>query len=291
VIFVIIILSGDNMIDIIIPVYNTPLNDLERCLDSILTQSFDNYKVYIIDDGSNEETKLFLDNYVNDKDNFIVNHIINGGVSNARNTGIEISNSKYIAFVDSDDKVEKDFLKEAFDLIEDNNLDLIIGGYHEIKDDEIIRTRLSLPGLHVYEGESINNFLEKLLSGKTNDNNKEIKDCPVGRIYNRLFKRDSINSLRFNTNVHMSEDTLFMIDYTQVVKRIGIVDKVWYNYYINDYSISNSKDKDKMISRINGFIDEIKVRMNKEEREQIKNAYQARVDKANNFINEIKDIK
>lgn len=290
-IFVIIILSGDNMIDIIIPVYNTPLNDLERCLDSILTQSFDNYKVYIIDDGSNEETKLFLDNYVNDKDNFIVNHIINGGVSNARNTGIEISNSKYIAFVDSDDKVEKDFLKEAFDLIEDNNLDLIIGGYHEIKDDEIIRTRLSLPGLHVYEGESINNFLEKLLSGKTNDNNKEIKDCPVGRIYNRLFKRDSINSLRFNTNVHMSEDTLFMIDYTQVVKRIGIVDKVWYNYYINDYSISNSKDKDKMISRINGFIDEIKVRMNKEEREQIKNAYQARVDKANNFINEIKDIK
>jgi len=291
VIFVIIILSGDHMIDIIIPVYNTPLNDLERCLDSILTQSFDNYKVYIIDDGSNEETKLFLDNYVNDKDNFIVKHIINGGVSNARNTGIEISNSKYIAFVDSDDKVEKNFLKEAFDLIEDNNLDLIIGGYHEIKDDEIIRTRLSLPGLHVYEGESINNFLKKLLSGKTNDNNKEINDCPVGRIYNRLFKRDSINSLRFNTNVHMSEDTLFMIDYTQMVKRIGIVDKVWYNYYINDYSISNSKDKDKMISRINGFIDEIKVRMNKEEREQIKNAYQARVDKANNFINEIKDIK
>ena len=275
------------MIDVIIPVYNTPLDDLKRCLDSVLNQTHNNYKVYIIDDGSNEETRCFLDNYVNDKDNFIIKHIKNSGISNARNLGIEISNSKYIAFVDSDDKVEKNFLSEAYKLIEENNLDLIIGGYNEIKNNEIIRTRLSLPGLHIYEDNNINYFLEKLLSGKTNDNNKEINDCPVGRIYNRLFRRQSIGNLRFNTNIHMSEDTLFMIDYTQISNKIGVVDRIWYNYYINDYSVSNGKDKEKIIKKIDGFLDEIVLRMNKETRKQIKEAYQARINKATEFVNKI----
>ena len=55
------------MIDIIIPVYNTPLKDLERCLNSIYNQPFEEYIAYIIDDGSNEETKIFLDNYIKNK--------------------------------------------------------------------------------------------------------------------------------------------------------------------------------------------------------------------------------
>ena len=139
------------MIDIIIPVYNTPLNDLERCLNSILSQTFNDYKVYIIDDGSNNDTKEYLDNYAKGKNNFIVKHIENGGVSNARNMGIDISNSKYIAFVDADDSVEKAFLEEAYNIIENNNLDIVIGGYNEIKNGIIDRVRLSEPGLHIYE--------------------------------------------------------------------------------------------------------------------------------------------
>ena len=222
------------VIDIIIPVFNTPIDDLERCLNSILIQTYNNYLVYIIDDGSNIETKTFLDNYANGKNNFIVKHIENGGVSNARNYGIEISNSKYLAFVDADDTLEKDFLKEAYEIIEENNLDLIIGGYNEIVNNEIRKVRLSMPGIHIYEGENINNFFEKLLSSKTNEYNKEIGDCPTGRIYTRLFKRDSLGNLKFDTNIHMSEDTLFMIDYTINANKIGIVDKVWYNYYINE---------------------------------------------------------
>ena len=272
------------MIDIIIPVYNTPTKDLKRCLDSVANQTFNNFKVYIIDDGSNDITRDYLDEYVKDKENFIVKHIVNGGVSNARNHGIDISTSKYIAFVDADDTVEKDFLKDAYELIEDNNLDLIIGGYNEIRNGVIDRVRLSQPGLHIYEGNKIDNFLEKLLSGKTNENNQEIGDCPTGRIYTRLFKRDSIGSLRFDSKVHMSEDTLFMIDYTNKANKIGIVDKVWYNYYINDYSISNGKKNEKKRIGINEFLKEIKKRMNKESRKNIIEAYQARIEKANNSL-------
>ena len=277
------------MIDIIMPVYNTPKIDLERCLDSIIKQTYTNYKVYIIDDGSNDITKNYLDDFIKNKDNFIVKHIKNKGVSNARNLGIEISHSKYITFVDADDTLENNFLQDAFELIEKNNLDIIIGGYNEIKNGNIVRTRLSLPGLHIYEGKTIDNFFEKLLTGKTNETNKEIGDCPTGRIYTRLFKRDSIGNLRFDTNIHMSEDTLFMIDYTCKVKKIGVVDRIWYNYYINDYSISNATKKERMISNINDFISEIEKRMKNEAKGNIKNAYQARIEKSKKYINKIKN--
>ena len=277
------------MIDIIIPVYNTPKIDLERCLNSIIKQTYTNYKVYIIDDGSNDITKKYLDDFVKNKDNFLVKHIKNNGVSNARNLGIEISHSKYITFVDADDTLENNFLQEAYEIIEKNNLDIIIGGYNEIKNGNIVRTRLSLPGLHIYEGKTIDNFFEKLLTGKTNETNKEIGDCPTGRIYTRLFKRDSIGNLRFDTNIHMSEDTLFMIDYTCKPKKIGVVDRIWYNYYINDYSISNATKKERMISNINDFISEIEERMKNESKDNIKNAYQARIEKSKKYINKIKN--
>ena len=87
----------------------------------------------------------------------------------------------------------------------------------------------------------------------------------------------------------MSEDTLFMIDYMYKVKRIGVIDKVWYNYYINPYSISNATKKEKMINKINLFIKEIEERMEKESRNNIKEAYQARIKKANNYIEELKN--
>ena len=277
------------MIDIIVPVYNTPRSDLERCLNSILKQTFNNYKVYIIDDGSNDETKEYLDDYVKDKNNFIVKHISNNGVSNARNLGIDISNSKYIAFVDADDTVESAFLEEAYALAEDNNLDLIVGGYNEVLDNTIIRTRLSEPGLHIFDGDNVDKFMEKLLTSKTNENNKEIGDCPTGRIYTRLFKRNSIDNLRFDSNIHMSEDTLFMIDYVSKVNKIGVIDKVWYNYYVNDYSISNGTKNKILIERVKDFIKEIEKRMNNTEKENVKRAYQARIDKSNKYLNELRE--
>lgn len=278
------------MIDVIIPVYNTPIKDLERCLNSVLNQTFNKYVVYIIDDGSNIETKTYLDNYIKDKSNFIVKHIKNGGVSNARNLGLDISNNEYITFVDSDDTLNKDFLKEAYGLIKENNLDLIIGGYNEIIDNKITRVRISMSGIHIYEKNTLNNFFEKLLSGKTNETNKEIGDCPTGRIYTRLFKRASLKNLRFNSNIH-SEDTLFMIDYMKQVKKIGITDKVWYNYYVNEYSISNGTKTDKLINNIEGFINEVTKRCDKESNIRIKKAYKERIEKVNNYIDELKKEK
>ena len=282
-------LENKCMIDIIIPVYNTPKKDLERCLTSINNQTYPNYQVYMIDDGSEKETHDYLDQFVKENPRFLVKHISNGGVSNARNIGINHTHSKYLTFVDADDTITPTFLGEAFHLIEEYDLDCIIGGYNEMKNEEIKRTRLCMSGLHIYDRKNKDLFLEKLLSSKTTEENQEIGDCPTGRIYTRLYKRASLGNLRFNTNVHMSEDTLFMIDYAILSSKIGIIDRVWYNYYINDYSISNGTKRDKLIKNIEGFIEEIKKRKEKETKENLRNAYEARIKKAENYIEELKN--
>lgn len=275
------------MIDVIIPVYNTPIVDLKRCLDSVNEQSFDDYQVIIIDDGSNKEIKNYLDKYVLDKNNFIVKHIKNGGVSNARNTGLKLSKSEYITFVDSDDTIEKDFLKEAYDLIVKNDLDIIIGGYNELINNKVVRTRSCVGGLHIYEKDNLNLFFDKLLSAKLRKDNKEISSAPVGRIYTRLYKKSVIHDIKFNSNIKMSEDTLFMIDCMSKVSRIGLVDKIWYNYYQNPYSISNNKEKEKLARNILDFVKEIYKQSKNENNTEIRNAYYMRIFKATLEINRL----
>lgn len=277
------------MIDIIIPVYNTPIDDLKRCLSSIERQSFKNYKVYIIDDGSFDEVRSFLDEYAKDKDEVIVKHVVNGGVSRARNIGIDSSSAEYLTFVDSDDTLEENFLEEAFSLIKDNDLDLVIGGYNEVKNGEVVKVRKCDDGFYIYDKSNLDLVMDKLLSGKLREDNKNIGSLPTGRIYTRLYKRSVLGDLRFNSSLGMSEDTLFMIDFMDRVGRIGLSSSVWYNYYINDYSISRRKVSDKVINDHMMFIEEVYKRMLVEDDLGIKNAYIFRVFKS--LINLVDLIK
>lgn len=277
------------MIDIIMPVYNTPIDDLKRCLSSIERQTFKNYKVYIIDDGSFDEVRNFLDEYVRDKDEVIVKHVVNGGVSRARNIGIDSSSAEYLTFVDSDDTLEDNFLEEAFSLIKDNDLDLVIGGYNEVKNGEVVKVRKCDDGFYIYDKSNLDLVMDKLLSGKLREDNKNIGSLPTGRIYTRLYKRSVLGDLRFNSSLGMSEDTLFMIDFMDRVKQIGLSSSIWYNYYINDYSISRRKVSDKVINDHMMFIEEVYKRMLVEDDLRIKNAYIFRVFKS--LINLVDLIK
>lgn len=277
------------MIDIIMPVYNTPIDDLKRCLSSIERQTFKDYKVYIIDDGSLDDVRSFLDEYAKEKDEVIVKHVVNGGVSRARNIGIDSSSAEYLTFVDSDDTLEENFLEEAFSLIKDNDLDLVIGGYNEVKNGEVVKVRKCDDGFYIYDKSNLDLVMDKLLSGKLRGDNKNIGSLPTGRIYTRLYKRSVLGDLRFNSSLGMSEDTLFMIDFMGRVGRIGLSSSVWYNYYINDYSISRRKVSDKVINDHMMFIEEVYKRMLLEDDLRIKNAYIFRVFKS--LINLVDLIK
>lgn len=267
------------MIDIIIPVYNTPIKDLNRCLNSILKQSYKSYKVYIIDDGSKASISRYLDNYVNNKPNFHVRHIPNGGASNARNIGLRLSKSEYVTFLDSDDTFTPNFLSEAIKILQDNNLDIVVGGYNEVADSYVYKIRKSKSGFHLYDDNHTIKYFNKLISSKLSKDNIELDSTPTGRIYTKLYKRSVFKDVYFNRNISISEDTLFLIDIMKNVDRIGVVPNIWYNYYQNYYSIVHKSITNNDINHLLDFINEIYKRMLKCRNRRLKNAYRYRIFK------------
>lgn len=100
---------GDR-ISIIVPVYNAE-SYLKRCLDSIINQTYKNIEIILIDDGSTDKSGMICDEYKSHDDRIIVIHKANSGVSSARNSGLDIAGGEYIAFIDSDDYVPKNYLE------------------------------------------------------------------------------------------------------------------------------------------------------------------------------------
>ncbi len=107
----------NELISIIVPVYNMPIEYLDECLDSLKNQTYKNIEIILVDDGSNKQIADYLD-YISDV-NIIVLYKENGGVSSARNYGIKESNVKFICFVDADDCVNKLFVERLYaDIVE-----------------------------------------------------------------------------------------------------------------------------------------------------------------------------
>lgn len=113
------------LISVIVPVYNVE-KYLGECLDSILGQTFKDFEVICIDDGSADSSGKMLDDYREKDERVIVVHDTNHGIGHARNTGIDMARGKYICFLDSDDYMEPDTLKNRYETAEKNNCDLVI---------------------------------------------------------------------------------------------------------------------------------------------------------------------
>ena len=113
------------LISVIVPVYNVE-KYLEECLDSILTQTFKDIEIICIDDGSTDSSGKILDDYKEKDERIIVVHDTNHGLGHVRNTGIDMARGKYVCFLDSDDYMEPDTLKNRYETAEKNNCDLVI---------------------------------------------------------------------------------------------------------------------------------------------------------------------
>ena len=102
------------LISVIVPVYNS-MQTIDSCVDSIVNQTYGNIEIILIDDGSTDESSNLCDLWAENDSRVLVVHQRNGGVSAARNHGIEMSHGEYLAFVDPDDFIEQDYLDNARD--------------------------------------------------------------------------------------------------------------------------------------------------------------------------------
>lgn len=208
-------------VSIIIPVYNSE-KYIARLLDDIIKQSFSDFEVIVVNDGSEDNSQSILENYA-EKDKRIHSiEVKNSGVSEARNLGLSLAKGKYIRFVDADDRLDADSIQCMMDVAQkDESLDLIIGSFR------------SIPEVNLYYGEHAING-KQTLEQMSLDFLFNIRSFYYGVVWNKLYKREIIEkyNIKFNKVLTWCEDFIFNLDYFEYCNWFYFlpVKKQIYNY-------------------------------------------------------------
>ena len=185
-------------ISVIVPVYNVEAY-LERCVESILQQTYAHFELILINDGSTDSSGQICDQLASQYENIKVYHIENAGVSNARNMGIQLATGSWVTFIDSDDFVTQDYLATLASAVEGVNVGFVIAPLHHIKNGIVTDLPSHSEKTELWSTEET--MKELLMTTRTSF-------FPVAK----LFKRDLLADEKFNTNYHLAEDALFLTE-------------------------------------------------------------------------------
>ena len=204
-------------ISVIAPVYNAE-KYLHRCVDSILAQTFKNFELLLIDDGSKDWSGAICDEYVQKDERVKVWHKENGGVSSARNVGLDKARGEWVTFVDSDDWVCEDWLSTFVDNLEET--DAVVSEFNFVTSDKIRPFKMDC------QSEAPAHVADYL--------NKERN---YGFLWCKCFNRSLIekNKLRFDEKMSFLEDEDFVCRYWAKSKKVKVVNHVTYNYVFPNY--------------------------------------------------------
>ena len=217
-------------ISIIIPIYNVE-KYLEKCLNTIINQTYKNLEIILIDDGSTDNSSTICDEYCEKDKRIKVIHKNNEGVSSARNKGIELSKGKYIVFIDPDDYVTDEHVEVLYDCIISNNVDLVISNLIDINEDGII--------LNNEEKESFLMNKDQCLKELLSEDNFYHLCC------GNMYRKDLLEKIRFNCEYRIAEDLDFLYRYIKHIKSAYFLSKNTYYYLKREGSATNSTYSEK----------------------------------------------
>ena len=212
-------------VSIIIPVYNTE-KYLKKCLNSVVKQTYKNIEIIIVNDGSPDNSQNIIDKFKQQYPKLIKSFIKkNGGLSDARNYGIEKATGNYIAFLDSDDYVEQDCYEKMINKAEEKDFDLVVCDFKNIYDTRQVQGNSNIKN-DLYEKETIK---------------KVFKDIyPVA--WNKLYKKSLLEKVQFKTGVWY-EDVEFLYRLLPEIHSIGVVKEPLINYVHRDGAITKTFDE------------------------------------------------
>lgn len=200
------------MLSVIVPVYNCE-NHLDRCINSILNQTYRDIELILVDDGSGDKSGDICKRYAKEDNRVIYVYKENGGASSARNTGLDKAKGEFIQFADADDYLENNMCMELLDPA--NESDIVICGYNLIAGDNI---KQMLPGNSKGNIKDIDRLIPGLFS-----------NWFINSPWNKLYKRSLIKN-GFNTDCSLGEDLLFNLEYLKGVNTFTAINKALYNY-------------------------------------------------------------
>ena len=208
-------------ISVIIPVYNVE-KYLKRCLDSIINQTYKNLEIILIDDGSTDKSGKICDEYAQKDKRIIVIHKENGGVSSARNKGLDICIGDYISFIDSDDWIEEDFFEYVVNNAKDN--DLLIFDYYITNGKSTKWIKYRRTKFEISKDECLIELTKAKLQSY---------------LWVMIFKSELFYNIRFPQNRNYEDQAIMhlLIDKCQKIKYCN---KAFYNYYQNPKGITHT---------------------------------------------------
>jgi glycosyltransferase EpsJ len=209
-------------ISIIIPVYNVE-KYLPTILNQIISQSYCNFEVILVNDGSTDQSGYICDQFQKNDWRIRVVHKNNGGLSSARNAGIDIAKGKYIVFIDPDDQLHSDYINELYKIAESHQCDAIVSGYQTVPTNE-----KKVPGYQLNEVMDGKTFV---LSSKNIHSNNDL--CFVWRYFYKL-QVIKDKKIRFNEEVFIGEDVIFNLEFLLHSKRVYAVPNIYYFYTVNN---------------------------------------------------------
>ena len=224
-------------ISIIVPIYKVE-NDLERCVKSIVSQTYHNIEIILVDDGSTDRCPAICDEWAKQDDRIKVIHKNNGGLSDARNTGLRNARGEYVMYVDSDDYIETDSCERLLTWMK-ADIDLVVGTIREIRENSITyQKHTNLTSGKVYSAK------EFVISSIKNN---EWYAPAVLNLYRKEFLLK--NNLFFKVG-YLFEDTEMLPRLFLAANKIVYIDYPFYNYVIRENSITTSEmtDEKKVMS-------------------------------------------
>lgn len=224
----------NDLITVIVPIYNTS-KYLDKCINSIIKQTYENIDIILINDGSNDNSQEICEKYQKkDKRIRLINQK-NKGVSKARNKGLELSKGKYISFIDADDFIEQNMLEKMYENISKTQSDVTVCGYDFYK-----------------------NGKYKFIKGKNYTLEKEKKYEGIFNfsVCNKLYKKEILENIKFD-NKKIAEDIAFNFKVFQKINKISFILKTpLYHYRIRKESASNTYNENHLeVLEINKIID------------------------------------
>ena len=227
----------DPLISVIVPGYKVE-DYLNRCVESIINQSYHNLEIILVDDGSPDLCGKMCDDFSKKDERVVVVHKENGGLSDARNAGLDIAKGKYVGFIDSDDYIEKDMFEMLYSLIAKYDADISTCGIYDCFADKIV-TNTSVDFFEIVDNKGA---MYRVL---------ESKYISV-HATNKLYKKQLFDKVRYRKG-KTTEDGFIIIDLLMNINRMVITNKPKYYYFHREGSITSSKPSERTFDVIEAY--------------------------------------
>lgn len=207
-------------VSVIIPMYNSE-KYINKCLESLLNQTYSNLEIIVVDDGSTDSSRTIVEKISKKNDKIKYYYKKNGGVSSARNFGLKKATGYFVGFVDSDDFVEKNMFEKMVECALNDKTDLVVCNYFDNDKKYLIDSVFDKKNtiLNIIDGNEFKGFTP-----------------------NKLYKMEIIidNTIMFDEKISMCEDLLFNIEYCQFIKSSSYLKEKMYHYVVRNNSQSRS---------------------------------------------------